>query len=221
MAESGDNGANLSTRARIWFGRLSRVKKVLATSAALVITVGGVASATTSVLDLGTRLGGGSSGKVSAVQTPVQGTTRVREGVRVTEVIPGSPADRAGVEVQDVVTNINGEAIEDVDAFADALKHARPGETLLLSVVRDSQRKTMPVKLDPIDDTDLVLGTRTEDIEPDQVVTVLPLCPSCLFRQGTTPKGPETTTTSGSQATDTGPPTSSPEANPSTGQYAP
>jgi hypothetical protein len=58
--------------------------------------------------------------------------TRVREGIRVTEVIPGSPADRAGVEVQDVVTNVNGEAIEDVDDFADALKHARPGETLLL-----------------------------------------------------------------------------------------
>jgi hypothetical protein len=51
------------------------VKKVLATSAALVITVGGVASAATSVLDLGTRLGAGSSEtpKVSAVQTPVQG----------------------------------------------------------------------------------------------------------------------------------------------------
>jgi S1-C subfamily serine protease len=157
MAESGDNGTNLSTRARAWFDRLSRVKKVLATSAALIITVGGVASAATSVLDLGTRLGAVQSEtpKVSAVKTPVQGGTRVREGVRVTEVIPDSPADHAGVEVQDVVTNINGEAIEDVDDLENTMKHTRSGETLLLSIVRDSQRESVPMKLEPIDEQNL------------------------------------------------------------------
>lgn len=219
MSTSGDNGtnnrANLSTRVRVWFGRLSRIKKVLAASAALVITIGGVASATTSVLDLGTRLNAGrsESPQVSAVKTPVQGGTRVREGVRVTEVISGSPADRAGVEVQDVVTDINGKSIEDVDDLEDTVKHARSGQTLLVSIVRDSQRKSVPVKLEPIEGTELVLGTRTEDLEPDEVVTVLPLCASCLL-------GLETTTPE-SEATGAEPPTGSPEPNASAEQYAP
>lgn len=222
MAESGDNGTNLSTRARAWFERLSRLKKVLATSAALVITVGGVASATTSVLDLGGRLGADRSEtpRVSPIRTSVQSMERVREGVRVTEVIPGSSAARAGVEVQDVVTDIDGKGIEDVDDFEDALNHAQPGQTLLLSIVRDSRRESVPVKLKPIEGTELLLGARTEDIEPDDVVTLLGICSLCLPGQESTggepPTGSPEPNSSGDEL-----PAGSSEPKPSVDQYAP
>jgi membrane-associated protease RseP (regulator of RpoE activity) len=181
MATNGDNGDNgtnnLSSRARAWFVRLSRFKKVLATSAALVITIGGVASAATSVLDLGERLGGGEpqTERVSTVKTSVQSMTHLPEGVRVTEVIPDSPAARAGVEVQDIVTDIDGKAIEDVDDFANALKRTRTGETLLLSIIRDSQRESVPVKLEPIEGTDLKAGVYVEDTVPQDTLQVLPI----------------------------------------------
>jgi membrane-associated protease RseP (regulator of RpoE activity) len=179
MAANGDNSTNnLSSRARAWFERLSRVKKVLATSAALVITIGGVASATTSVLDLGETLGVSGqpeTERVVPVKTSVQSMTHLPEGVRVTEVIPGSPAARAGVEVQDIVTDIDGKAIEDVDDFANALKRTRTGETLLLSIIRDSQRESVPVKLEPIEGTDLKAGVRVKDTVPQDTLQVLPI----------------------------------------------
>jgi hypothetical protein len=46
-----------SSRVREWYGRLGRVPKALAALATLVITIGGVASGVTAVLDLGGRLG--------------------------------------------------------------------------------------------------------------------------------------------------------------------
>jgi hypothetical protein len=218
MAANGDNGTNnLSSRARAWFERLSRVKKVLATSAALVITIGGVASATTSVLDLGGRLGAGQpeTPRIAPVKTFVQVNRSVREGVRVTEVIPGSAADRAGVEVQDVVTDIDGKAIEDVDDFENALKRARPGETMLVSLIRDSQGEsqieTLPVKLERIEGTDLKAGVQVEDTVPQQTfISALDL-----------PTPPSGATNPGQESTGAEPPTGSPEPNPSVNQYAP
>jgi membrane-associated protease RseP (regulator of RpoE activity) len=220
MTTSNDDGANLSSRARAWFDRLSRVKKALATSAGLVITVGGVASAATAVLDLGQRLGAGGpeTERVAPVETPVQEKTRVREGVRVTEVIGGSPADRAGVEVRDVVTDVNGKSIEDVDEFEEALKQTRPGDTVLVSLVRDSHRETVPVKLEPIEGTDLQLGARARDVKPDEIVYVYEKTSGLGLPIEETTAAPGT---SGQDPTDDEPTTGSPESSPSVDQYAP
>ncbi len=216
MTASDDGGANLPSRARAWFDRLSRVKKALATSAALVVTVGGVASATTAVLDLGQRLGGGPEVEsVSSVETAVPEKTRVREGVRVTEVIPDSPAARAGLEVGDVVTDINGESIEDVDEFEAALERARPGDTALISLVRDSRRESVPVKLEPVEGTDLTLGTRVTDIKPDEVVFVY------VEESGPGLPDPETTTAPGQETTGGEPTAEPPDSSPAADQYAP
>jgi membrane-associated protease RseP (regulator of RpoE activity) len=220
MTTNGDNGTNFSSRARAWFERLSRVKKVLATSTALVITVGGVASATTSVLDLGERLGvrPPQAERISTVKTSVQGETRVREGVLVTEVILDSPADRAGVDVQDIITDINGEGIEDVDELEDFVKRTRPGEPLLLSIVRDSQRESLLVEpvVEPesSEDTSFRLGVGAEDIKPDKTYTVRGDCIGCFVPE------PETTT-SGQGPAGGVPGTYSPESAPAVDQYAP
>jgi hypothetical protein len=215
MTTNGDNGTRFSSRARAWFERLSRIKKVLATSTALVITAGGVASATTSVLDLGERfgVGGPQAERVAAVKTSSQSKTRVREGVRVMEVIPGSAAERAGVEVQDVITDINGEDLEDVDELKGILKRTQPGERLLLSIVRDSQRESVFVEPEPIEGTDISFGVLGRDIKPQEFVTVRPEADLTL-------PDPETTT-SGQGPTAGESTTYSSESAPSVDQYAP
>lgn len=60
-------------------------------------------------------------------------------GVRVTEVTPDSPAWAAGIKVNDRIMAINGFAIADLDALADQLSQARPGQTCRFLVTRNSR----------------------------------------------------------------------------------
>jgi membrane-associated protease RseP (regulator of RpoE activity) len=158
---------NLRSRTRIWFARLGRVQKVLAASAALVITTGAVASAITSIVGLGgTVLPDGpkpSPGGVTEAPRPLP------EGVLVTDVVPGSPADRAGLKVGDVVTDVGGKPVEDADDFRRALKAFGSGEVVLLSVSRDSRTESVRARLGRIPGTDSELGVTSRDTRPETI----------------------------------------------------
>ena len=55
------------------------------------------------------------------------------EGVWVTSVSPRSPLYDEGVRAQNVInviTEVNGRGVEDVDAFEDLVQEARPGSRL-------------------------------------------------------------------------------------------
>lgn len=157
------NDGNLPSRAREWFGRLGRAQKVLAASATLVITVGGVASGVTAVLDLGDRLGATGPAPNGDTATAHPAT----EGALVTEVIPGSPADRAGLEVGDVITDVGGESVEDVDDLRKALGEVDDGESVLVSVARGPERESVLVKPGPIEGTSRSVGIEAEDALPE------------------------------------------------------
>jgi len=206
------NGGNLPSRAREWFGKLGRAQKVLAASATLVITVGGVASGITAVLDLGGRISAASPAPSDAPATALP----VAEGVRVTEVIPGSPADRAGLEVGDIITDVGGKSVEDVDDLRKALGEVSDGESVLVSVVRGSDRKSVSVKPGPIEGTRQRVGVGTQDIAPE----------TGGFGPGPEEESEEDNTTRAqavpSEGTASAPATCPPEADSSAGrQYCP
>ena len=157
------SGSSLRSRARAWFGRLGRAQKVLAASATVVITVGGVASGITAVLDLGGRVSAGSPASSDALAPSFP----VAEGVRVTEVIPGSPADRAGLEIGDIITDVNGESLEDVDGLRKALGEVDNGEAVRMSVVKDSGRRSVLVQPGPIEGTRQRVGIGAQDLFPE------------------------------------------------------
>jgi serine protease Do len=64
----------------------------------------------------------------------------------VTTVQPGSPADRAGVKVDDVILQVNGDAPKSFIDFADLLG---AGADVTLVVQRGAEPKTIPVALVP------------------------------------------------------------------------
>jgi S1-C subfamily serine protease len=68
-------------------------------------------------------------------------------GVLVTTVVDG-PARRAGIEPQDVVTRLAGQAITGWDQFLGILWSRRPGETVEIELVRDGETRKLPVTLD-------------------------------------------------------------------------
>jgi len=81
------------------------------------------------------------------------------EGVLVNTVMPGSPAEAAGLQRGDVVTRLDGRSIRDVEHFSQLLT-AKTGTTIDLVMLRFGARKTATV------DLQLVGGVAAAAVKP-------------------------------------------------------
>lgn len=68
-------------------------------------------------------------------------------GVLVTNVVPDSPASRAGLLKGDVIVTANKKAVEDPSDLTDIVTGASAGQSLSLSIVRKGTPKTLTAKL--------------------------------------------------------------------------
>jgi len=68
-------------------------------------------------------------------------------GVAVAQVEPNSPAKKAGLQVGDVITAVNGTSMDDVNAFRLQVAGYAPNTTINLKVERSGQTLTLPVTL--------------------------------------------------------------------------
>ncbi|HTR74204.1 MAG TPA: trypsin-like peptidase domain-containing protein [Solirubrobacterales bacterium] len=69
------------------------------------------------------------------------------EGAQVSEVVAGSPAAEAGVKEGDVITSLDGEAVNSSETLAADVSAHEPGETVTLEVERDGQTSSLKVTL--------------------------------------------------------------------------
>jgi hypothetical protein len=86
---------------------------------------------------------GGSGRRVSFGSIPDFNYTG--EGVRVSGVIPGSPAEKAGLKEGDLLVEFAEVAIEDLRSFSNILKGLTPGEEVGVVFVRNGERHTATV----------------------------------------------------------------------------
>jgi S1-C subfamily serine protease len=63
------------------------------------------------------------------------------------EIVPGGPAEQAGVRVGDVVVTFDGDEIGDSVDLGAAIQSRRPGDTVEVEVVRAGARVTLSVTL--------------------------------------------------------------------------
>lgn len=68
------------------------------------------------------------------------------QGVLVSSVEPGSPAEEAGLRRGDVIVEVNRKPVKDVDAYAKELKEIGPGKTVLLLVRRGENTVFLALK---------------------------------------------------------------------------
>lgn len=68
-------------------------------------------------------------------------------GAVIGEVTPNSPADTAGVRVNDIVLSINGQPIMGDEALVAIIRDSAPGETIEIVVERDSRKVTLNATL--------------------------------------------------------------------------
>jgi putative serine protease PepD len=86
-------------------------------------------------------------GVVRHAYVGIQITDGPNGGAKVTAVVGGSPAARAGLKVGDVITAFDGRPIADADALTAAVGAAKPGEKATLTVRRGGATKTLSVTL--------------------------------------------------------------------------
>jgi len=82
-------------------------------------------------------------GKVGIVPAPVD----MSGGVKITKVLDGSPADKAGVQVDDQVISVDGEKIIDVTQLRTVLGRYVAGEKIKLLVKRGEEEKEFELTL--------------------------------------------------------------------------
>jgi serine protease Do len=68
-------------------------------------------------------------------------------GVFVSQVTPGGPAAKAGVQVSDVIVGINGQTIKSGDQLVETISAAQPGATVELKLLRDGKPVEVSVKI--------------------------------------------------------------------------
>ncbi len=69
------------------------------------------------------------------------------EGVLVSGVRPGSAADKAGIKTGDVILDLNGKAINDVNSLRNSVAAAGAGADVTLTILRNGSQQQVKVKL--------------------------------------------------------------------------
>jgi C-terminal processing protease CtpA/Prc len=69
------------------------------------------------------------------------------EGLLVTQVMPGSPAEQAGLKKNDILTKIDGKAVKGEESLASFMSSARAGQEATLTVLRKSKEQKIKVTI--------------------------------------------------------------------------
>jgi predicted metalloprotease with PDZ domain len=70
-----------------------------------------------------------------------------RQGALVGDVVKGSPAEKAGIEKNDVITAIDGKTVDGSREFVAALSGKKPGDDVKIEFIDKGAKKTADAKL--------------------------------------------------------------------------
>ena len=69
------------------------------------------------------------------------------QGAIITDVRAGSPADSAGIVVNDIVLSVDGEPIDGQAGLVAAIRDAVPGQKVKIEISRNGERMTFEATL--------------------------------------------------------------------------
>lgn len=102
------------------------------------------------------------------------------KGALIGDVVPQGPADRAGLKDGDVILEFNGKPVSDSRHLKLAVARAKPGESVLVKILRDGSVKTLKVVVKELpgsekmakggpgnpEDTGTLNGVAVSDLDP-------------------------------------------------------
>lgn len=90
---------------------------------------------------------------------------RDTKGALVSDVIPDTPAEKAGLKPGDVIVEFNNKPVSDVRDLQQKVADANIGETATLGVWRDKKKITIAIKIAERPEEETIARTRTESME--------------------------------------------------------
>lgn len=84
------------------------------------------------------------------------------KGALIADVVPGSPAERAGLEHGDLVVSVDGRGIDNYAHLSRTIALLPPGKAIRLGVLREGKRMDLEVAVAARDDQGRVLDAKAE-----------------------------------------------------------
>jgi Do/DeqQ family serine protease len=86
---------------------------------------------------------------IQDITADMAATLKLQEarGAIVSNVLAGSPAERAGIRVGDIITALNGERVEDGNSLRNRVAATQPGTEITVSVLREGKEQQFKAAL--------------------------------------------------------------------------
>ena len=91
-------------------------------------------------------------------------------GALISDVNDDTPAERAGLEPQDVVTEFNGDPILDSADLRNAVGLLEPGARANITYMRNGKRRTTRIEVAEVDDDKSVPAAKTDSADPEPML---------------------------------------------------
>ncbi|HEY1484196.1 MAG TPA: DegQ family serine endoprotease [Candidatus Acidoferrum sp.] len=108
-------------------------------------------------------------------------------GALVSEVTPGSPAAKAGIERGDIILGLNGEPINGPDDLSVNISETAPGSTVHLKIARKGQTKDVAVSLGEMEEKEDKQASTTDSASALHGVQVDNLTPALAHQLNIAP----------------------------------
>ncbi len=84
---------------------------------------------------------------IQEITPEIAETIGVKEGILVSQVAPGSPAEKAGLKVGDIIVAIDGEKVREVRELQFRIMKTPPGTEVTLTILRGGKEQTIKAKV--------------------------------------------------------------------------
>ena len=88
-----------------------------------------------------------------------------KKGVLVAQVFEGDPADKAGIQANDVIVEVDGKSIESSRDLTNTIANLEVGKKTPVTLLRDGKKKTVDVKIAKRSDSGPLAQRKPEDSE--------------------------------------------------------
>ncbi len=106
------------------------------------------------------------------------------KGALVSDVTPGSPADKAGIRRQDIITEFNGQQINDMQELPRLVAATPPGTEVTLKFLRNGKEQTARLKLGELPEEIAKSGPGGQQVEKNLGLVVQEISPEMQRRLG-------------------------------------
>jgi serine protease Do len=84
---------------------------------------------------------------IQEITPEIAETIGVKEGILISQIAPGSPAEKAGLKVGDIIVAIDGEKVREVRGLQFRVMKTPPGTEVTLTIIRGGKEQTIKAKV--------------------------------------------------------------------------